>query len=152
MGLEMGLMKAEKRFCWVSRVDFIVVDLINKTFCKLSGVLLSFVSRFAFLTPYQFTENNPIQYVDLDGQEKYDPNNVNNHYDFFVTSAILLYDAAKAKGASDAGALFVIAQAAFESRYGEKAKDDFNFFNIKAGAGQAKGRKAADGGYFVSHR
>jgi len=103
---------------------------------------------------YASFNNNPIKLVDLLGNAPYDPSNAFKHYTFFTKVAIGIFDAAKAKGVSDAFALLVVAQAGFESGYSDAAVkyNDYNLFSVKgATKSTSKRPEASDGGYFKAY-
>jgi RHS repeat-associated protein len=93
-------------------------------------------SQYSEWSPFVFALDNPIRLIDSDGEGVGEP----MHHLFLTTVAIIIYDAAKAKGASGRGTLLIMAQASIESGYGNDAlkRGDYNLFGVMTGGSDYK--------------
>ena len=105
---------------------------------SVDPLMLNFPSVASFV----FCINSPLSLIDFDGLAPSPP----LHFEFFTDVAIQIYNAAKANGASEKGALFVISHAALESGYAQSAikYGDFNLFGTMTNGNDYK-RKTKHG-------
>jgi hypothetical protein len=93
------------------------------------GVVDPLSDKMMMASPFNYSFNNPVRYVDTDGNAP-EP----FHHKFFSEIATPMFSIAKSRGLSSIGAIAVIAQASIESGFGNRAsRETNNYFGLMGG-------------------